>query len=70
MSRSFRHTRIFAITTANSEKLDKRFANRRFRHAWKQGRDVTDLRQVSDEWVFAKDGKRYWQDASRQAMTK
>jgi hypothetical protein len=70
MSRSFRHTRIFPITTARSEKQDKRFANRRFRHAWKQGREVTDLREVSDEWVFDKDGKRYWHDAPRRAMTK
>jgi len=70
MSRSFRHTRIFAITTAHSEKKDKRFANRRFRRAWKQGDEVTDLRQVSDEWTFSKDGKLYWHGALQQAMRK
>ena len=44
MSRSYKHTTISAITTAQSEKKDKQLANRRF----------------SDPWDFQKDGKRYF----------
>jgi len=67
MSRSYRRTAILPITCAESEKADKRTAHRRLRHRTKQVLgQVADpdslypplLREVSDVWVFAKDGKR------------
>jgi hypothetical protein len=65
MSRSFRHIPIFGITTARSEKQDKRFANRRHRRigriALAQGDAVLPLlREVSNVWGFDKDGKLWW----------
>lgn len=65
MSRSFKHTTISAITTAQSEKRDKQLANRRFRrisrHRVKIEREpLIDLDEISDIWDFQKDGKRYF----------
>lgn len=65
MSRSRRKTPIFGITCAESEKRDKVIANRAFRRAVRVavavGEDVMPhIREVSDEWGFAKDGKRYY----------
>ncbi|MBI4788507.1 MAG: hypothetical protein HY782_15860 [Chloroflexi bacterium] len=70
MSRSFRRHPVFGITTARSEKCDKQLANRRFRHAWKQGHDVVHIREVSDPWSFAKDGKKYWRATGSVDMAK
>lgn len=73
MSRSFRKTPIVGITTARSEKDDKRFANRCERHRARQAirtcRDFDALvlplkREMSDLWDFAKDGKvRFYKDS-------
>ncbi len=72
MSRSRRHTPICGITTARSEKADKREANRRLRVRLRSAvaRTVATvsattaadpvwpgLRDVSDPWAMAKDGK-------------
>ncbi len=68
MSRSRRHTPMCGITTARSEKADKRQANRRLRVRSRSttahvGSDsITDLiwpgmRDVSNPWSMAKDGK-------------
>lgn len=66
MSRSFRHTPVAGITTAQSEKDDKRRANRRIRSVNRQrvraGLDPLDRRQLSSPWGFAKDGKMWWGD--------
>lgn len=73
MARSFRHTPIVGITTADSEKLDKRIANRRERSRIRQillslvgaGDDCLDSlvlphrRELSNVWSFDKDGKQY-----------
>jgi len=65
MSRSYRHTPIFGITTAKTEKQDKRLANRRWRRICRyvlRSGDSERLplqREVSNVWSFAKDGKRY-----------
>ena len=68
MARSRRHTPIAGITTAISEKQDKRVANRNHRSATRRAikRDgnpdatvLPILREVSDEWAMAKDG-RFW----------
>jgi hypothetical protein len=68
MSRSKRSAPIIGITTAESEKDDKRAANRALRRVTRQviraegaEHDVTPvLREVSDPWRMDKDGKRWW----------
>jgi hypothetical protein len=68
MSRSRRRTPCGGITTARSEKSDKQDAHRRLRSclravlAWQQEHPDADpvwpgLRDVSDPWGMAKDGK-------------
>lgn len=66
MSRSRRKSPFTGITTAVSERFDKLVWHRRFRRAESQ-RLQTDpesephhIRQFSDPWSMAKDGKRYW----------
>lgn len=63
MSRSRRKTPIRGITTADSEKKDKRIANRRLRAATSQAivqeREVMpEPRDVSDVYDMDKDGKK------------
>jgi hypothetical protein len=75
MSRSRRRTPIFGITTSDSEKQDKREANRRLRRAVRLALDAGDevlphLREVSNVWGFAKDGKRWCAHASPRDMRK
>ncbi len=67
MSRSRKKTPIGGITTARSERQDKRLANRKVRRHVRvalvahSDRDVLpDLRQISNVWTMAKDGKRYF----------
>jgi len=66
MSRSRRHTAICGISTARSEKADKRQAHRRLRARTRAVaasiRPEIDAvwpvqREVSDPWDMAKDGK-------------
>lgn len=69
MSRSFVRTPITGMTTADSEKQDKRLANRRLRRSTRQllrdiGPDtdtvvVPTLRDVSNVYAFDKDGKQW-----------
>lgn len=71
MSRSRRHTSITGMTTARSEKWDKREANRRARRLVREvlGHEpeadaLPHLREVSSVWTFEKDGKQ-WFDPRR-----
>lgn len=64
MSRSRRKNKIRGITTATSEKQSKLKANRKLRRLTKEtlkkGKEVLPLlREVSDNWNFKKDGKKY-----------
>ena len=66
MSRSRRKTPVLGITTAKSEKQDKRIANRKLRRLVNQ-RLACDahgvmpaLREVSNVWSMAKDGKHWY----------
>ena len=59
MSRSHLKNPFFGFTTAVSEKQDKREANRRLRRKVRAGKCYLTLREVSNVWSFAKDGKRY-----------
>ena len=75
MSRSYRHTPIFGITTSRSEKQDKRFANRPLRRKVKSRLVTGDeemplLREVSNVWSFDKDGKVFWHDAGEISLRK
>mgnify|MGYP001799486615 CR=1 FL=1 len=75
MSRSRRKNKIRAITTADSEKQDKRDANRRFRRVVnqkvKQGKTELPLvRELSDVWGFEKDGKIYDAEMTERDMRK
>ncbi len=67
MSRSHRKISIAGITTAASEKRDKRIANRRERHINRQilGYSLDDAllihrRQAGDPWLMNKDGKAFF----------
>jgi len=68
MSRSHCHTPICGITTAASEKDDKRRWHRRFRQRnrqrVRQHRELLPLDAVGDPWLMAKDGKQ-WFDWTR-----
>ncbi|CAN5889496.1 hypothetical protein BH18ACI4_BH18ACI4_01560 [soil metagenome] len=70
MSRSKKKTPIRGISSACSEKQDKRNYNRRFRRLCKQLLDLNldadplpHLRECSNPWDMDKDGKR-WFDAA------
>jgi len=63
MSRSFKKTPIVGIA-GSSDKSGKRLANRALRRKVKEalgiGKEVMpELREVSDVWDMAKDGKMY-----------
>jgi hypothetical protein len=71
MTRSRKKTPIGGVTTARSEKHDKRLANRWVRRAVKQALatsvDVDVLphrRDLTNPWTMAKDGK-MWFNADR-----
>jgi hypothetical protein len=62
MARSVRKTPVRGNTTNDSEKADKVFANRILRRTTKialeSGKEILPvLREVSDPWRMAKDGK-------------
>ena len=64
MSRSRRKLPFIGITTAVSEKEDKRFANRKERrvnrnilHTTVDDTLLRHKREVGNPWLFAKDGK-------------
>ena len=71
MSRSRRKTPITGWTTARSEKADKRATNKKLRRRNKSRLQATGsadsfvrLREVSDRWCFAKDGKQRFDEAA------
>ena len=68
MARSRKKTPIIPNTYAESEKEDKRNNNRKLRRAVKQkiqvaedieDLDLPELREITNVWDCAKDGKRY-----------
>jgi hypothetical protein len=70
VSRSKRKTPITGITTAESEKRDKRIANKNLRRVAKtiiQQKDSDELtlpilREVSNVWDMKKEGKQYFNE--------
>ncbi len=64
MARSTRHMPIAGITTAESEKDEKRKANRRYRRAVRMALSVDadsipHRREVMDPWMMSKDDKKW-----------
>lgn len=65
MSRSYRRSPFTSYTCCESEKKDKRFANRKLRRINKMliksglAEKLKKMREVSSVWDFGKDGK-YW----------
>ena len=71
MSRSKRKTPVFGITTTRTEKQDKRLANRKLRRKTRvDPENAPALREVSDVWGFAKDGKIYMPTFKPRMMRK
>ena len=75
MSRSLKKTAKIGFSSSDSEKKDKRMANRSFRHKAKQqiktGKDpVSDMNEIMTTWAMAKDGKRYVKNAVPKQMRK
>lgn len=75
MSRSIRKTKIFGITSAKSEKQDKRIWNRTFRKVCKklirlEKEAPIKIHSIIDVWDGAKDGKRYLKNATIKDMRK
>lgn len=65
MSRSYKKTPIGGNTCASSEKQDKRKNNRKLRNQTKRAIKREDetlpkMKDVSDPWLMAKDGKTWW----------
>jgi hypothetical protein len=64
MSRSRRHTKIFGITTARSDKRYKVFEHRRERRkvriALREGREPPAPKEFGNPWGGERDGKFYW----------
>lgn len=81
MSRSFKKTAIFAITTSTSEKDDKKEWHSNFRTKAKQNLNKAvledtldefidvDVLDVSNEWDFAKDGKIFYSEEELKNST-
>ena len=75
MSNSKKKTKIRGITGADSEKEEKRDANRKYRRIVKQkvklgSEDLPNKRETSNVWAFSKDGKRYYSDMDENEMRK
>ena len=75
MSRSRRKTPKTGITTAETEKENKRQANRKFRRVTKvnvkKGRDELPLtKELSNVWSFDKDGKQFLKNPTKKDLRK
>jgi hypothetical protein len=75
MSRSRKKTPKLGISSSDSEKEDKKIANRIFRRKGKQqvksGEEpVSDMNAVMTTWEMAKDGKWYVKNPSPKQMRK
>lgn len=76
MSHSHRKNKIFGnVKNADSEKKDKTNANKKLRRLVKvriarQKETLPLLKEISNIWSFAKDGKQYWANAEKKDMSK
>lgn len=74
MSRSYRHTPIFGITSQDSERQFKAAEHRRERRTVRavlgEDGEFPDPKVFGDPWHGPKDGKRYWSKAEDKDMKK
>lgn len=75
MSRSRKKSKVQSVSNADTEKEDKRFANRKHRRIVKQqvksGKEnLAQLKEVSNVWSFDKDGKHYDPDSDPSKLRK
>ena len=77
MSRSYRHTPVTGITTARSEKKDKRQAHRSLRAATRASLETVMMagdaifpvmREVANVYSFEKDGKQRFDPKSQPKL--
>lgn len=75
MSGSIKKTPKVAITSAESEKDNKRAANRKLRRVTKvkikkgEG-ELPTLKDISNTWAFDKDGKQYLKNPAAKELRK
>lgn len=66
MSRSYKKTPILGYAAARSERRDKKGWHGRMRAAVREALlgegEMPEVREVSNVWSFAKDGKRYYSE--------
>jgi len=75
MSRSLKKTPKTGITTAETEKDDKRKANRKLRRLTKiqvkkGDNELTKIKEISNVWLFDKDGKQFLKDPTNKDLRK
>lgn len=75
MSRSYRKTPISGITIGDSEKWDKQKANRKLRHKVKEAVEkdaevLPERREVSNVYMFWKDGKHWFDPETTTVLRK
>lgn len=75
MSRSKKKTPKTGITHAETEKADKRNANRKFRRITKvqvkKGDNTfVNLKEISNVWLFDKDGKQFLKNPTKKDLRK
>lgn len=75
MSKSLKKTPKKGVTTARTEKEDKRNANRKLRRVTriqvaKGDREPSDLREISNIWSFDKDGKKFLKNPAKRDLRK
>ena len=75
MSNSIKKTKIAGFITSESEKAEKREANRKYRLTVKQnvklGNDeFPKIRELSNVWRFSKDGKKYYPELGAKDLRK
>lgn len=70
MGKSYRKNDYSGWTKKESEKREKRLANRAFRKHNKQVESEEDyyydLKEISDNWTFSKDGKHYFGNLDKE----
>ena len=75
MAKSYRKTPIFGIATCPSEKFDKKETNKKLRKEvkiaiLKEKEILPIIREISNIWNMGKDGKCYWNNATKADLRK
>jgi hypothetical protein len=74
MSRSYRKSPFMGVTCARSEKDDKRVANRRLRrvvvNSIRNEKEMPLTREISNVWLFSKDGRQMITDKNSRWLRK